>query len=86
MAFQKMRRSTSIARFYRNYRAFMGYSQSDLAKLLKVHPQYISNIERGVNLRPYSLSRKLIPLLTRKDQNHLLDLLKESLGERIFGG
>ena len=86
MAIKKMRRAGSIASFFRTYRSFMGYSQSDLAGLLGVHPQYISNIERGINQRPFRLVKRLIPMLSVVEKNNLLDLMKESASERLICG
>lgn len=69
----------TIPDFVKKYREYCGYSQSDLAKLLGVHGQYVSNIERGEITKPVGFCKRLMKKLDTRRQNHLEELLREAV-------
>jgi transcriptional regulator with XRE-family HTH domain len=75
----------TIAEFVKRFREANDLSQGDLAKLMKVHRQYISNVERRMtNQRnPVLFCMRLKPHLDKERQKFLDDLLQESIYDSI---
>lgn len=68
----------NIQEFFVKYRTHAGMGQADLARLLRVTPQYICNVENGRVPRPATLIARLMKFLDKKRQNHLDELLREA--------
>ena len=69
----------TIPEFFVKYREHGGYSQPDLARLLKVTAGYICNVENGRNPRPTTLIVTLSKFLDGPRKNHLHELLNEAI-------
>lgn len=67
-----------IPTFVLRLRQEMGWSQSDLANLIGVNPQYVSNIERGINRSFVGFAAKLYPVISVERQQYLSDLIAET--------
>jgi len=52
-------------------------SQTELAEALDITPQYISNVERDVNVRPVSYVKKIWDRLTIKEKGRIQKILGE---------
>jgi DNA-binding XRE family transcriptional regulator len=68
----------TIPEFFKAYRSQSMMSQADLARLLKVTPQYICNVESGRHSRPIELCLVFMKFLDTRKQNHLDELIKEA--------
>lgn len=74
---------TKVGEFIRAYRIKNGYSQGDLAKILRVSNQQVSNQERGSGGVPWKTCKKLLKLLPSKAHTHLWAAILEDVGRRI---
>lgn len=66
-----------VSSFVKNYRSLMGLSQADLGKKMRVHAQYVSNVERGVHEAPLSFCANLLNVIDKKYRPFLIDILDE---------
>lgn len=73
-----------IPTFVRRLREDMGLSQNDLGKMLKVHGQYVSNVERGVAQNPIAFCSLLFNICPKDRQTYLTDLIAEAGAERAL--
>lgn len=73
-----------IPTFVRKFREDFGLSQNDLAKRLRVHGQYVSNVERGVATNPISFCSLLFAICPKDRQTYLTDLIAEAGAERAL--
>lgn len=73
-----------IPTFVRRLREDLGLSQADLGKRLKVHGQYVSNVERGVAQNPIAFCSLLFTICPRDRQDYLIDLMAEAGSERAL--
>jgi transcriptional regulator with XRE-family HTH domain len=68
----------TIPEFVKRFREDNNMTQEELAKRLKFHPQYVSNVERGVHRCPESFCYSLGKILSELQQfNHLVELVTE---------
>lgn len=63
--------------FVKRFRLENGLSQADLAYELGVHPQYVSNIERGVTRNCVAFASRLFGVVEKKREPYLIDLISE---------
>ena len=73
----------TVPEFVKNYRNMNKLSQLDLASLMRVHPQYISNVERGTHKDPKTFCARLGKLLNKEQWAHLAELLVDSKAETV---
>jgi transcriptional regulator with XRE-family HTH domain len=73
-----------IASFVRRLREDLEISQSEMGKLLGVHGQYVSNVERGVNKNPIAFCSLLFSICPRDRKEYLLDLTSEAGSDRAL--
>lgn len=73
-----------IPTFVRRFREDMGLSQSELGKRLKIHGQYVSNVERGVAKNPIAFCSLLFNICPKDRQTYLTDLIAEAGAERAL--
>jgi len=73
-----------IPEFVKRFREDYGLSQSELAKRLGVHKQYVSNVERGVNDNPLGFVGLLYMVLPKERAAYLTDLVSEASCARTF--
>ncbi len=78
-----IRFGSSVPRFVKILREDMRWSQGDLAKQLGVHPQYVSNVERGVNKNPVAFCSLLFAICPRDRRDYLVDLISDSGQMRV---
>lgn len=71
----------SVPDFVKNYRRKHNLTQLQLANMLKVHPQYVSNVERGTHKDPVAFCAKLGKLLPQDQWSHLVSLVSDSVAE-----
>lgn len=74
----------SVSDFVRSYREETGMTQNDLAKVMKVHPQYVSNVERGIHKGAVTFCAMLIPHLDDTKTKVLVDLMQEEIHQKVF--
>lgn len=67
----------SIPEFVKKFREQLGFTQLDLANLLKVDPQYVSNIERGLHPRPLAFCKRMFKFIDKPRALWLEELMKE---------
>ena len=71
----------------KNKRNESGYTQNELAKLVKVHTQYVSNWERGTCAPPTHCFKKVLAVLNI-DKKKLVDIMlsdyKRIVRSRVF--
>jgi ribosome-binding protein aMBF1 (putative translation factor) len=87
---KKYLKAVNISSFVRSFRHACGYSQGDLAKILKYNAQMISNVERQRMRVPKEFCRRLDKHLDRSGQIRLKFLLqkaavKKALSEVSYG-
>lgn len=77
----------TVAEFVRRFRLEQDLSQLELGKRmgLKSH-QYISNVERGVDICPISFCNRLAPLLDEDRLVYLVDLIADASASRVSHG
>jgi ribosome-binding protein aMBF1 (putative translation factor) len=75
-------KKTTIADFVKEFRKQAGYSQGDLAKILKYNVQMISNVERQKNVVPKEFCKRLGKKLDWKRREQLHTLLKRAAMDR----
>lgn len=64
----------NVGDFVKKFRDREKLSQVDLADRLKVHSQYVSNVERGTDKGAATFCGKLMVLLNEVEQNWLYEL------------
>lgn len=74
----------TVAKFVLEFRNRNDLTQADLADRLGVHPQYVSNVERGVHKAPVTFCALMIPLLRPRDVKFLTDMVNEETHQKIF--
>ncbi len=70
--------------FTKRFRLEEGWSQSQMAKLLGIDPQYISNIERGVQRGGISFATKLLTICPDERTPFLIDLMMEESQQKMI--
>lgn len=73
----------SVPEFVKRLRERRSLTQGDLAEELKVHIQYVSNVERGIRSNFSGLCVKLIPKLPKAQGEHLFSLLVEDYVDHL---
>lgn len=74
----------TVSEFVKRYRTENNMSQADLAKRLKVHCQYVSNVERGVyEAPPVSFCARFEGLLSQERYGYLISLVIEEEADHI---
>jgi transcriptional regulator with XRE-family HTH domain len=73
-----------IPSFVRNFREQNKLTQQQLADMVGVHPQYVSNIERGMTSTPLSFCGLMYAIVDKERAHHLTDLLSEASATRVF--
>lgn len=74
----------TVSEFTRRYREENNLSQADLAKMLKLKtPQYISNVERGIDPCPTSFCRRMAAILPHDRATWLTEILIEQKAQKI---
>lgn len=73
-----------IPSFVRKFREDMGLSQSELGRRLRVHGQYVSNVERGAAVSPIAFCSLLFAICPKDRQTYLTDLIAEAGAERAL--
>lgn len=74
----------TVPEFIKKYREEFGLTQSGLAKILKYKSgQYVSNVERGLDLNPQGICVKLSRHLDRSRSRWLAELLIENRAQSI---
>lgn len=74
-----------IPTFVKNFRREMEWTQLDLANQMKIHPQYVSNVERGITKTFEGFCARLYPVLPRDRREYLTDLLFDATSLRMVG-
>lgn len=77
-----MRYGTTVPVFVKRLRDDMRWSQTDLAKQLGVHAQYVSNVERGVHKNPVAFCSLLFAVCPKERRDYLMDLIADSGSDR----
>lgn len=73
-----------VPEFVLRYRGRNDLSQNQLADLIGVTGQYVSNVERGVYPNPSSFCCLLLPLLKAEEASALVDLMVEAQSVRLM--
>lgn len=73
-----------VPEFVLRYRDRNNLSQNELAALIGVTGQYVSNVERGVYPNPSSFCCLLLPILKDDESNALIDLMVEAQSVRLM--
>jgi transcriptional regulator with XRE-family HTH domain len=74
----------NIKEFVLKYRQREGITQAQLASMLHVHPQYVSNVERGIYEAPVMFSYNFSSLLGDEESKYFLSLLDEARDDSIY--
>jgi transcriptional regulator with XRE-family HTH domain len=74
---------TELSRFLKSWREKNEYSQKELGKILKCSSQQISNIERGVHLRPVTFCKRVLKFMNNTDKREMKNALYKTLLEKI---
>lgn len=78
------RYGSSIGDFLKRFREEAQLTQQELAESMKIHRQYISNVEGGRSSKlPLKFYLRLLPHLDPKRQQHLIDLMDENFDESL---
>jgi transcriptional regulator with XRE-family HTH domain len=68
--------------FVKRFRREREMTQLELANLMGVHAQYVSNVERRVHKSYVSFGSLLLPLVGRERKPYLIDLIGEASSQR----
>ena len=68
--------------FVLRFRRERGMTQLELANLMGVHAQYVSNVERRVNKSYISFGSLLLPVVEKARRPYLIDLIGEASSQR----
>ena len=86
--FKFMPHYRQLGKFLKLKRMHSDFSQSELAEQIDIHPQFVSNWERGICAPPSHSFKRLIKLL-KINRNELVEVMVEdcrrSIEERVFG-
>lgn len=67
-----------VPTFVKTLRADLGLSQTELGKMIGVHGQYVSNVERGVHKNPIGFVSLLFTICPRDRKEYLMDLASDA--------
>lgn len=77
-----------LGKFLKRKRTQFDFSQSELAEEIQIHPQFVSNWERGVCAPPHHSIKSLIKIL-KINKGELIDIMmidcRRNIEERILG-
>lgn len=76
----------TVAEFTKRYRESRvpAWTQEDLADRLDVHPQYISNVERGAHKAPIAFVKRFVKILDQDRARHLYGLVADEKVEALL--
>ncbi len=73
MSFYKWGRT--VGEFTKRYRDEHSLTQGDLGEKIHVHPQYVSNIERGSHKGAIAFAKAFAKILPRPQADHVMNLV-----------
>jgi len=74
----------TIESFVNKYRQRQSITQAQLAHMLGVDAQYVSNVERGIYPAPVTFGHRLASILNSEESEYFLSLIDEAKDDAMY--